>query len=99
MPDATVRGQEPTLSYIAFRIAEAGDLLPVVAALEPGEDNARFPWAKWYHELAPDGEFKKVPGDYASLRIDESVAKTMIDMIKAGGALPPEFVSELRIVH
>ena len=48
-------------AYIAFRIAENGRLVAVVAVLEP-DDGSRFPWALWYHELAAAGEFKKARG-------------------------------------
>ena len=84
-------------NFIAFRITEPdGQLLTVVAALEPDHD-CRFPWATWYQEQAPTGEFKKVPGNYREMAISDAVAKTMIELIRAGRPLPPEFVAGLGI--
>ena len=86
-------------NYIAFRRADdGGRLLTVVAALEP-EDGSLFPWATWYHEQAPRGEFRKISGRFIRLRIDGPVAKTMIDLIKVGRSLPTEFVAKLPIVE
>ena len=82
---------------IAFRVMEPdGQLLTVVAALEPDHD-CRFPWATWYHEQAPTGEFKQVPGKYREMAIRDTVAKTMIELIRAGRPLPLEFVAGLWI--
>jgi hypothetical protein len=94
---ARLRAEE---DYIAFRIAddEGGRPLTVVAHLEPGERSA-FPWARWYHEQAPHGELRKVPGTYMSLGLSEPIARTMIDSIKAGRVLPSDFVSQLQIVN
>ena len=50
--------------FVAFRLAEGGELVTVSAALGPG-DRTGFPWARWYSEQTPDAEFKKVPMDYA----------------------------------
>ena len=84
-------------TYIAFRIeGDEGRLLTVVAALDPGDDS-RFPWATWYHELAQNGEYRQVPGDYFRLGIPELRARTMIDLIKLGRPLPAEFVRDLPI--
>jgi hypothetical protein len=95
MPDHESGQNSP--NFIAFRITEPdGQLLPVVAALEPDHD-CRFPWATWYHEQAPTGEFKKVPGKYREMAISDAVAKTMIELIRAGRSLPPELVAGLGI--
>ena len=95
MPDHESGNKSP--NFIAFRIREPdGQLLTVVAALDPDHDG-RFPWATWYHEQAPTGEFKKVPGNYREMAISDAVAKTMIELIRAGRPLPPEFVAGLRI--
>jgi hypothetical protein len=82
--------------YIAFRVPEGSGLVTVVAALEPG-DRGRFPWAVWYSELTPNGEFKKVPGGYANWRIAGSVAQVVIDLIQAGRPAPDAFVAGLPI--
>jgi hypothetical protein len=95
MPDHESGDNGP--NFIALRIREAdGQLLTVVAALDPDHD-CRFPWATWYHEQAPTGEFKKVPGGYPEMAISDAVAKTMIELIRAGRPLPPEFVAGLMI--
>ena len=86
--------EEP--DYIAFRVPERSGLLTVVAALEPG-DRGRFPWAVWYSELTPNGEFRKVPGRYAYWGIENSVARTVIDLIQAGRPAPDAFVAGLPI--
>ena len=84
--------------YIAFRTAGGdGRLLTVVAALDP-DDGSRFPWAMWHHEQAPNGEFSQVSGNYRQLGIETAVARTMIDLIRAGRPLPPEFVSQLPLI-
>jgi hypothetical protein len=84
--------------YIAFRTAGGdGRLLIVVAALDP-DDGARFPWATWYHEKAPNGEFSQVSGNYRQLGSETAVARTRIDLIRAGRPLPPEFVSQLPLI-
>jgi hypothetical protein len=96
MPDHESGDNGP--NFIAFRILQAeGELLTVVAALDPDRD-CRFPWATWYHEQVPTGEFKKVPGKYRELAISDAVANTMIELIRAGRPLPPEFVAGLQIV-
>ena len=43
-------------------------------ALEP-YDGSRFPWGTWYHERAPAGEFKKVPGSYMRLGMNERLPR------------------------
>ena len=54
--------------YIAFRTAGGdGRLLTVVAELDP-DDGSRFPWAMWYHEQAPKGEFSQVSANYRQLK-------------------------------
>jgi hypothetical protein len=86
--------------YIAFRIAdERGELMPVVAHLVEPDEHSAFPWAIWYHEGAPRGEPRKVPGNYADLAINAAIAETMIDLNEAGQALPSEFVERLPIVQ
>ena len=96
MPDHGSGQNSP--NFIAFRVTEPdGQLLTVVAALEPDYHNCRFPWATCYHEQAPTGEFKKVPGNYREMAISDAVAKTMIELIRAGRPLVPEFVAGLRI--
>ena len=80
--------------YIAFRLPDGDALLTVVAALEPGERGS-FPWAKWYSDSAPSGEFRKVPGGYARFVINDAVASTMIDAIRAGRSLPEELIEQL----
>jgi len=85
-------------AYIAFRTADNGGCLrTVVAALEP-DDGCRFPWAKWFHERAPDGEYRKVPGKFFDLGISEAIGKTMIESIKVGRSFPPEFERQLPII-
>ena len=54
--------------YIAFRAPNGPGLLTFVAALVPGERGS-FPWAKWYSESAPNGEFRKVPGGYVRFAV------------------------------
>ena len=83
MPDRGSGQNSP--NFIAFRVTEPdGQLLTVVAALEPDYHNCRFPWD---HEQAPTGEFKKVPGNYREMAISDAVGKTMIELIRAGA--PP----------
>ena len=49
MPDQESGYKSP--NFIAFRIREAdGQLLTVVAALDPDYHDCRFPWATWYQE-------------------------------------------------
>ena len=92
MPDHESGHNSP--NFIAFRTTEPnGQLLTVVAALDP-DHNCRFPWATWYHERAPTADFKKVPGNYREMAIRDAVAKTMIELIRAGCPLPPEFVAD-----
>jgi hypothetical protein len=67
-----------------------------VAALEPGERGS-FPWARWYSESAPSGEFRKVPGGYARFAINDAVASTMIDAIRAGRSLSDKLIEQLPI--
>jgi hypothetical protein len=89
----------PYPAYIAFRTADNGGcLLTVVAALEP-DDGCRFPWAIWFHEQAPDGEYRKVPGKFFDLGISETIGKTMIESIKGGRPLPSEFETQLPIIE
>jgi hypothetical protein len=82
--------------YIAFRLPDGDGLLTVVAALEPGERGS-FPWAKWYSDSAPSGEFRKVPGGYARFVINDAVASTMIDAIRAGRSLPDQLIEQLPV--
>ena len=85
--------------YIAFRTTgDDGRLLTVVAALEP-DNGARFPWATCYHELAPEGDFKQVPGNYSQLGVARGVAEAMIDLIKLSRPLPTEFVAHLPLIE
>ena len=83
-------------NYIAFRVLDDHGLHAVTAALEPG-GRGSFPWAKWYSESTPEGEFRKVPGGYARFAINEAVAETLIDTIKASRPLPDELVEQLPI--
>jgi hypothetical protein len=69
----------------------------VIAALKPG-DRSRFPWAMWYSELMPKGEFRKVPAAYVSLSIDDRIAQSMITIIQSGGSLPREVVTGLPVI-
>jgi hypothetical protein len=86
------------MTYIAFRIEGANRLLTVVAALDSGAElEMRFPWATWYHELAPYGEFRKAPGDCFRLEIPDTVANELIDLIMHGRPLPATFVEQLLI--
>ena len=73
--------------YIAFRAPNGLGLLTFVAALVPGERGS-FPWAKWYSESAPNGEFRKVPGGYVRFAVTDAVAVTMIDTIRQGALSP-----------
>ena len=84
--------------YIAFRLAENGGFLVVVAALDR-DDTARFPWATWYHEHAPQGKYQKAPAEYARLVISPIRAMPMIDLIKARRPLPPDFVAGLPLIY
>ena len=72
--------------------------LVVVAALDR-DDTARFPWATWYHEQAPQGKYQKAPAEYARLVISPIRAMPVIDLIKAGRPLPPDFVAALPVVY
>jgi hypothetical protein len=83
--------------YIAFRTTEGGNRVVVIAALQPG-DRGRFPWARWYSEVTPRGEFRQVPGVYVSLGIDHRIAKSMITIVQSGGSLPREVVSRLPVI-
>ena len=95
MPDHESGNNSPKV--IAFRVMEPdGQLLTVVATLH-SNPAGRFPWATWYHEQAPTGEFKQVPGKYREMAIRDTVAKTMIELIRAGRPLPLEFVAGLWI--
>ena len=98
MPDARSGAAYP--SYIAFRLTDGdeGRLLTVVAVMEP-EDGSRFPWATWYHQRAPAGEFKKVPGNYIRLGMSEAIATTVIELIRHGQCLIPDLVAHLPIVE
>ena len=96
MPDHELGNEGP--KYIAFRLAENGGFLAVVAALDR-DDTARFPWATWYHEEAPQGKYLKAPGEYARLVISPERAITMINLIKARRPLPPDFVAGLPLVY
>ena len=84
--------------YIAFRLSENGGFLVVVAALDP-DDTARFPWATWYHEHAPHGNYQKAPAEYARLVINPVRATAMIELIKQRRALPIDFVAGLPLVY
>jgi len=96
MPDQESGYNSP--NFIAFRIREAdGQLLTVVAALDPDYHDCRFPRATWYHEQARAGEFKKVPGNYREMAISNAIARTMIELIRAWRPLPPGLVAGLRI--
>jgi len=83
--------------FIAFRLVEAGDdYLVVVATIDP-QDGGRFPWSTWYYTDSPHGSYQKAPSAYALL--NSATAITMIDLIKAGRPLPPEFVAGLPLVY
>jgi len=84
--------------YIAFRAPKDLCLLTFVAALVPGE-RGLFPWAKWYSESAPNGEFRKVPGGYVRFAVSDAVAKTMINTIRAGRPLPDDLLERLPIAE
>jgi hypothetical protein len=75
-------------------VPKGSGFLTVVVALEPGE-RGRFPW--WYSELAPQGEFRKVPGRYTYWGIENSVARTVIYLIQAGRPASDAFVTGLPI--
>lgn len=77
---------------------DGGRLLTVVAEVEPNDNGCSFPWGTWYHEHAPNGEYYKVPGNYRDMGISEDIAKAMLDLVKAGRSLPPEFVAGLPLV-
>ena len=91
--DVVRAGRQPSLHL--FRV-QTDRLLTVVAALEPGERGS-FPWAKWYSDSAPSGEFRKVPGGYARFVINDAVASTMIDAIRAGRSLPDQLIEQLPV--
>ena len=84
--------------YIAFRAPNGSGLLTFVAALVPG-DRGSFPWAKWYSESAPNGEFRKVPGGYVRFAVSDAVAETMIGTIRAGRPLPDDLLKRLPIAE
>ena len=84
--------------YIGFRLAENGDFLAVVAALDR-DDTARFPWVTWYSEQAPQGKYQKAPAEYARLVISPTRAIAMINLIKARRPLPLDFVAGLPLVY
>ena len=84
--------------FIAFRVAENGGFLTVVAKLDP-DDSARFPWATWYHEHARQGSYQKAPAEYARLYVSPTRASAMIALIKDGRTLPVDFVTGLPIVY
>ena len=84
--------------YIAFRVAENGGFLAVVATLDP-DDTARFPWATWYHEHALHGKYQRAPAEYARLYVNPARAAAMVALIKDGRPLPVDFVAGLPIVY
>src|SRR6186713_88864 len=94
------RGQSMVNSpdYIAFRVLDGPSWHAFVAALLPG-DRGSFPWAKWYSESAPDGEFRKVPGGYVRFAVSDAVAETMIHAIRAGRTLPDDLLEQLPITE
>lgn len=84
--------------YIAFRVPEGDGLVAVIAAVVEPRDGASMPWAKWYSELASDGEFRKVPSDWHRLKMTPSLARWLIEWIQAGRRLPDELVAQLRVI-
>ena len=91
----------PASRAVGFRIVPLALATPATRATptSPGgrrPRSPRFPWARWYSELAPDGEYLKAPLEY--VRLSRAAATEMIQLIKAGQPLPPQFVSSLPVV-
>ena len=59
---------------------------------------AAFPGRGGITNRPPPASLKKVPGKYREMAISDAVAKTMIELIRAGRPLPPEFVADLWVV-
>jgi hypothetical protein len=77
--------------YVAFRKAQGGSTLAVVASLE-ARDTVGHQLGRWFSELTPNGDFRDVPVDADSYGIDDSVAEDLIDLIRNGQPLPPRIV-------
>jgi len=82
------RQEQSTRFTLRFAQRATAALLTVIAKLQP-EDGFRFPWGTWYHELAPEGDFKQVPGNYRQLGVARGFAEAMIDLIKLGRPFLP----------
>ena len=77
--------------YVAFRKAEGGSTLTVIARLE-ARDMVGHHLGHWFSELTPNGHFRDVPVDADRYAIDESVATDLIALIRDGQSLPRRVV-------
>jgi hypothetical protein len=73
--------------YVAFRKADGGSTLAVIARLE-ARDVVGHQLGHWFSALAPNGDFRDVPVDPERYGIDESVAQELIQLIRSGQPLP-----------
>ena len=83
--------------YVAFRKAFGGATFAVIASLE-ARDTVGHQLGHWFSELTPNGDFRDVPVDADSYRIDESIAEDLIDQIRNGQSLPPRIVRLLPVI-
>ena len=77
--------------YVAFREANGGSTLTVVARLE-ARDGAGHHLGCWFSEVAPYGDFRDVPVDADGYGIDESIALDLIRRLRDGQPLPGRIV-------
>jgi len=77
--------------YVAFRKANGGSTLTVIARLEARDMDGHH-LGYWFSELTPNGHFRDVPVDSDRYAIDESVATDLIHLIRNGQSLPRRIV-------
>jgi len=77
--------------YVAFRKANGGSTLAVIARLE-ARDMVGHHLGYWFSALTPNGHFRDVPVDANRYAIDESVATDLIHLIRNGQSLPRRIV-------
>lgn len=80
--------------YVAFREANRGSTLVVIARLE-ARDRVGHHLGCWFSELTPYGDFRRVPVDADGYGIDESIAVDLIRRIRNGQSLPGHIVELL----
>ena len=77
--------------YVAFRKADGGSMLPVIARVEV-RDEVGLQLGCWFSPLTPNGDFRHVPVDPERYGIDGSVAQELIELIRTGQPLPHRLV-------